>query len=84
MNVQDKEITGLQQQYCSDNYPRFYGSDYLVGIIFSVVAVLYGTGYHTSFADAMFTANHKYMRNRACDSCYGNSLDSGRQDYCLS
>ena len=25
--------------------------------------------------------NHKYMCNRACDSCYGNSLDSGRQDY---
>ena len=35
-------------------------------------------GYHTSFTDYR---NHKYMCNRACDSCYGNSLDSGRQDY---
>ena len=23
----------------------------------------------------------RYMCNRACDSCYGNSLDSGRQAY---
>ena len=46
-----------------------------------MAAVLYGTRIPHIFYRCHVYRNHKYMCNRACDSCYGNSLDSGRQDY---
>ena len=51
------------------------------GVIISVAAVLYGTRIPHIFYRCHVYCNHKYMCNRACDSCYGNSLDSGRQAY---
>ena len=53
----------------------------ILGGITSVAAVLYGTRIPHIFYRCHVYRNHKYMCNRACDSCYGNSLDSGRQDY---
>ena len=53
----------------------------IITLGFAGVIILGGLLLWLPFCTAPGYRNHKYMCNRACDSRYGNSLDSGRQDY---